>query len=72
MTYRVIVTPAAENDLRTAYRYIRRQAPRAARNWIRGAAAAKSESPHRQRPIMKALPELLSPGNAIRFFRHRL
>jgi len=37
MTYRVIVTPAAESDLRTAYRYIRSQAPRAARDWIRRA-----------------------------------
>src|SRR5438876_3299577 len=37
MTYRVIFTPEAETDLRTAYRYIRRQAPRAARDWIRRA-----------------------------------
>src|ERR1700687_5245417 len=37
MAYRVIVTPAAENDLRIAYRYIRRQSPRAARDWIRRA-----------------------------------
>lgn len=37
MTYRVIVTPAAENDLRTAYRYIRSQSPRAASDWIRRA-----------------------------------
>jgi len=71
MTYRVIVTPAAENDLRTAYRYIRRQAPGAARNWIRGAAAAKYASPHRQRPILKVFPKLLSPGNALRSLRHR-
>jgi len=43
MTYRVIVTPAAESDLRTAYRYIRSQAPRAARDWIRRARqSAKS------------------------------
>lgn len=33
--YRVIVTPEAENDLRTAYRYIRRHAPQAAREWMR-------------------------------------
>jgi plasmid stabilization system protein ParE len=33
--YRVIVTPEAESDLRTAYRYIRSHAPRAAREWIR-------------------------------------
>jgi plasmid stabilization system protein ParE len=37
LTYRVIVTPAAENDLRTAYRYIRSQSPSAARDWIRRA-----------------------------------
>jgi plasmid stabilization system protein ParE len=35
--YRVILTPEAENDLRTAYRYIRRNAPRAAREWMRQA-----------------------------------
>ena len=37
MTYRVIITPEAEADLRTNYRYIRSQAPRAARDWIRRA-----------------------------------
>jgi plasmid stabilization system protein ParE len=37
LTYRVIVTPAAENDLRTVYRYIPSQSPRAARDWIRRA-----------------------------------
>jgi plasmid stabilization system protein ParE len=43
VTYRVIVTPAAESDLRTAYRYIRSQAPGAAREWIRRARqSAKS------------------------------
>jgi plasmid stabilization system protein ParE len=43
MTYRVIVTPVAESDLRTAYHYIRGQAPRAAREWIRRARkSAKS------------------------------
>jgi plasmid stabilization system protein ParE len=43
MTYRVIITPEAENDLRTAYRYIRSQAPAAARDWIRRARqSAKS------------------------------
>lgn len=35
MLYRVIVTPEAESDLRAAYLYIRRHAPRAAREWIR-------------------------------------
>jgi len=37
MTYRVILSPDAETDLRAAYRYIRSQAPRAAREWIRRA-----------------------------------
>src|ERR1700692_4273848 len=37
MTYRVIVAPAAENDLRPAYRYIRSLSPHAARDWIRRA-----------------------------------
>jgi plasmid stabilization system protein ParE len=35
MSYRVVVTPEAESDLRTAYRYIHTQAPRAAREWIK-------------------------------------
>lgn len=37
MTYRVIITPEAETDLRTTYRYIRSHAPDAARDWIRRA-----------------------------------
>jgi plasmid stabilization system protein ParE len=50
MTYRVIVTPAAESDLRTAYRYIRGQAPHAAREWIRRARqSAKSLARHPER-----------------------
>ncbi|MBZ5706255.1 MAG: type II toxin-antitoxin system RelE/ParE family toxin [Acidobacteriia bacterium] len=43
MAYHVIITPEAENDLRTTYRYIRSQAPVAARDWIRRARqSAKS------------------------------
>jgi len=50
MIYRVIVTPAAESDLRTTYRYIRSQAPRAARDWIRRARqAAKTLAHHPER-----------------------
>jgi plasmid stabilization system protein ParE len=50
MTYRVIVTPAAESDLSTTYRYIRSQAPRAARDWIRRARqSAKSLARHPER-----------------------
>jgi plasmid stabilization system protein ParE len=37
MKYRVIVTPEAEHDLRTASRYIRQSSPRAARVWLTGA-----------------------------------
>lgn len=36
MNYRVIVTPEAEADLRTAYRYIREDSPEAAREWAKG------------------------------------
>jgi plasmid stabilization system protein ParE len=46
MTYRVIVTPAAESDLRAAYRYIRRQAPRAAHDWIRRARQCAKSLEH--------------------------
>jgi plasmid stabilization system protein ParE len=50
MTYRVILTPAAENDLRAAYRYIRSYAPRAARDWIRRARqTARSLARHPER-----------------------
>jgi plasmid stabilization system protein ParE len=37
MTYRVIITPDAEQELRRAYRYIRKEAPAAAGRWIKGA-----------------------------------
>src|SRR5205814_9597163 len=50
MAYRVILTPEAEADLRTAYRYIRRHAPRAAREWIQHARqSVKSLSHHPER-----------------------
>ncbi len=65
MTYRVIVTPAAESDLRTAYRYIRSQAPRAARDWIRRARrTAKSLAHHPERCPMA--PESASFHQPIR------
>ncbi len=65
MTYRVIVTPAAESDLRTAYRYIRSQAPRAARDWIRRARhTAKSLAHHPERCPMA--PESASFDQTIR------
>jgi plasmid stabilization system protein ParE len=50
MTYRVIVTPAAESDLRTAYRYIRNQVPGEARDWIlRARQAVKTLAHHPER-----------------------
>jgi len=65
MTYRVIVTPEAERDLRTVYRYIRRQAPRAAREWIRRARqSAKSLARHPERCPMA--PESASFDQPIR------
>ena len=65
MTYRVVVTPAAENDLRTAYRYIRGQSLHAAGNWIRRARlAAKSLARHPERCPMA--PESASFDQPIR------
>jgi plasmid stabilization system protein ParE len=37
MRYRVVITPEAETDLRSAASYIRRDNPRAARAWLKGA-----------------------------------
>lgn len=37
MRYRVIVTPEAETDLRSAANYIRRHNPHAARAWLKAA-----------------------------------
>jgi plasmid stabilization system protein ParE len=37
MRYRIIIAPAAESDLRNASSYIRRDNPRAARAWLKGA-----------------------------------
>jgi len=65
MTYRVIVTPAAESDLRTTYRYIRSQAPRPARDWIRRARrTARSLAHHPERCPMA--PESASFDQPIR------
>lgn len=36
MKYRVVITPAAEADLRAAHRFIRRDSPSAAKEWTRG------------------------------------
>ena len=50
MTYRVIITPEAETDLRKTYRYIRSHAPRAALDWIKRARqSARSLAHHPER-----------------------
>jgi plasmid stabilization system protein ParE len=36
MTYRVLIAPRAEGDLKRTYRYLRSTAPEAARGWIKG------------------------------------
>jgi|SRR5450755_1921714 plasmid stabilization system protein ParE len=65
MTYRVIITPEAETDLRTTYRYIRSHAPHAARDWIRRARqCAKSLSRHPERCPLA--PESISFHKPIR------
>jgi len=64
MNYRVILTPEAETDLRQSYRYIRNQAPHAARDWIRRARqSAKSLAHHPERCPLA--PESASFGKPI-------
>ncbi len=65
MNYRVVVTPAAESELRAAYRFIRSQAPRAASDWIRRARQTlKSLTRHPERCPMA--PESVSFDQPIR------
>ena len=65
MAYRVVVTPAAEDDLRRAYRYIRSDSPRSAREWIRRARlSARSLAHHPDRCPMA--PESASFAQPIR------
>jgi toxin ParE1/3/4 len=40
VTYRVVITPDAKDDLRNAYRYIRDDSPESARRWAAGARKA--------------------------------
>ena len=40
MTFRVVFTPAANDDLRNVYRYLRDRSPDAARRWVKGARQA--------------------------------
>ena len=65
MTYHVVITVEAETDLRTTYRYIRREAPRAARDWIRLARQkARSLAHHPER--CPFAPESISLDEPIR------
>jgi plasmid stabilization system protein ParE len=65
MTYRVVVTPEAESELRAAYRYIRNYAPLAARDWVRRARqATKTLARHPERCPLA--PESISFGLPIR------
>jgi plasmid stabilization system protein ParE len=65
MTYRVIFTPEAETDLRTAYRYIYSHAPRAARDWVRRARKSAKSLAHRPKRCPLA-PESASFDQPIR------
>src|SRR6266700_3371409 len=59
MTYRVIFTAEAETDLRTAYRYIRSQAPGAALDWTRRARKSANSLARRRSVVLwllRALP----------------
>ncbi len=65
MTYRVIFTFQAETDLRSIYRYIRSQAPRPARDWIRRARQCAKSLAHRPERCPLA-PESASFNQPIR------
>jgi plasmid stabilization system protein ParE len=59
MTYRVVLTPNAEQSLRHAYRYIRKHALEVASRWIKGARKSiKTLSRHPERCTM--VPESIS------------
>lgn len=71
MIYRVIITPDAEADLRAAYRFVRKSAPQAAREWIKGARQKiKSLARHPERAPLA--PESASFNEPIRelFYGH--
>ena len=71
MTFRVIITPDAEVDLRKAYLFIRKSAPLAARQWIKGARQTiKSLARHPERAPLA--PESASFKEPIRevFYGH--
>lgn len=65
MTYRLIITPGAESDLRTIHEFIHSQAPRAAREWIRKARRGAKSLAHRPERCSLA-PESVSFGHPVR------
>jgi plasmid stabilization system protein ParE len=65
MTYRVIIMPRAERDLRTIYQYIRRNAPRAANDWLKRARQAANSLAHYPERCAPA-PESASSNELIR------
>lgn len=65
MIYRVVLTPRVDADLRAAYRYIRKESPRAARDWIRRARLSiRTLSQHPER--CSTAPESASLERPIR------
>jgi plasmid stabilization system protein ParE len=69
MRYRVVITPAANGDLRRAFRYIRQHAPDAARAWLTGAREriqSLEQNPQRAR----LAPESSTFGEDIRELFH--
>ena len=65
MTYRVTVTPNADDQLRAAYRFIRKQAPEAARAWLKGARQKMKSLAHNPERAVLA-PESISFEESIR------
>ena len=71
MRFRVVITPEAETDLRKAGSYIRRDNPRAARAWLKGARQGiKTLAQHPERCPLA--PESASFSEPIRelFYGH--
>jgi len=65
MTYRVVLTPRAKQNLRTIHSYIFKEAPRAADDWLdRAEQAVCSLARHPERCPLA--PESLSIGKPIR------
>jgi plasmid stabilization system protein ParE len=65
VTYRVIITPNAAEEIRAAYRYIRNRAPEAAGRWVKGTRRKiKSLARHPERAPLA--PESISFEDPIR------